>query len=396
MKYKAFFYSLLIAGWLSGCVTEYDAPVSNQLDNLLVVEGIITNGTTTISLSRSVGLSGDVQKSQPVDLARVWVENEAGLRFESSTVNNGQYTIPTGELDYSVRYRLRISLGGDEYETDFLEFRTTSPIEEINLYQKESGNPVQVRINTSGAEGQSPYYFWSYEEIWETHAHQMATHYLGIEGNYTDYYSYGYVTYTLNRRYQDFIQEYDTYSPYYICWKYDNSKSLLLGSNDKLTENRITNHVLYEVEPTDDRFSYLYYVKIKQYSLSEDAYNYFNNLKKNAEDIGSIFSPVPSEMRGNIVCTTNPDIPVIGYVEASETEIKERFIRSGETPYTKTHTCDILTGAGDIPETQLFDFYLFFYDQEASEQKWTNLPCIDCRSTGGTKIKPDFWPNDHI
>ena len=44
---------------LSACVTDYEPKGLEQVRDLLVVDGIITNGETTIKLRRSVGLTDD-------------------------------------------------------------------------------------------------------------------------------------------------------------------------------------------------------------------------------------------------------------------------------------------------------------------------------------------------
>ncbi|MCD8185817.1 MAG: DUF4249 domain-containing protein [Rikenellaceae bacterium] len=114
-------------------------------------------------------------------------------------------------------------------------------------------------------------------------------------------------------------------SPYYYCWSHDHSRTFLLGSSLKLTANRIENLSLAQFEPASLRFTLLYYVKVRQNSIRQAAYNYFSTLKENAESTGSIFGTVPSEMTGNISCSSDPVIPVIGYVEVSTTQWKEVF-----------------------------------------------------------------------
>lgn len=52
-----------------------------QVRDLLVVDGIITNGETTIKLRRSVGLTDDFTEDEFVNNAKVVVEREDGSCF---------------------------------------------------------------------------------------------------------------------------------------------------------------------------------------------------------------------------------------------------------------------------------------------------------------------------
>ena len=49
---------------LSACVTDYEPKGLEQVRDLLVVDGIITNGETTIKLRRSVGLTDDFTEDE--------------------------------------------------------------------------------------------------------------------------------------------------------------------------------------------------------------------------------------------------------------------------------------------------------------------------------------------
>ena len=53
-------------------------------------------------------------------------------------------------------------------------------------------------------------------------------------------------------------------------------------------------------------------------------------MKKNTEDIGSFFGPLPSELKGNIHCLTNPEEPVIGFVTSSAATQKRIFIDASQ------------------------------------------------------------------
>jgi hypothetical protein len=72
-----------------------------------------------------------------------------------------------------------------------------------------------------------------------------------------------------------------------------------------------------------------YVVSLKVYSISPDVYNYYQSVGAQLNSNDQMFAPVPSQVKSNIRCTSNPDLPVTGVFEAtsSRTYIKAfRFI----------------------------------------------------------------------
>ncbi len=65
---------------------------------------------------------------------------------------------------------------------------------------------------------------------------------------------------------------------------------------------------------------------VKQYALSLEAYSFYTNLKKNTEQLGSIFDALPSEIEGNIHSDNNPSEPVIGYITVGSTTSQRIFV----------------------------------------------------------------------
>ncbi len=384
---------------LSSCITEYVPPTLDSGEGLLVVEGMICDPVTRIKLSRSVGIDSEGHPSgRGVDGAQVWIESERGERWESiEQQSSGEYVINIEQLQQQDRYRLRIRVDGQDYQSEFLSPQRTPPIDEID-FNAHNGS-LQVRLNVHGEGDQSPYYLWNYEETWEIHAHQYADYYMGLSPDSYSYISLGEAIQISQGSFTDLIWPYPNPSPFYYCWKYANSQEILLGTSERLQNNELRDYVLYNIDLSDDRISYLYRTRVTQYAISKDAYFYFTNQKKNTDDTGSIFSPIPSEMRGNIVCTTSPDTPVIGFVEVSQlVEREEYFQTGGNAPYINpNHICRVETKLDPIIEENLeFAFYLFRFEPRSGDASWTNIDCIDCRRLGGQKRRPDYWPNDHI
>ena len=138
---------------------------------------------------------------------------------------------------------------------------------------------------------------------------------------------------------------------------------------------------------------------MRQVALSENAYRFMEKMKKNTEELGSIFDPQPSELQGNIHCVTNPSEIVIGFVEVSEEKRKRIFIKRSEVPdWGYSPGCSTVEidnildsikkyGSGRLPtiagKTSPFGAILTFYAADPG--------CVDC-TLSGTNVKPPFWP----
>jgi hypothetical protein len=75
-----------------------------------------------------------------------------------------------------------------------------------------------------------------------------------------------------------------------------------------------------------------YSILVKQYALTPDAYSFYQNVKKNTEQLGSIFDAEPSQIGGNIHAVNDASEPVIGYVGVGATTSMRLFVYSKQLP----------------------------------------------------------------
>ena len=99
-----------------------------------------------------------------------------------------------------------------------------------------------------------------------------------------------------------------------------------------------------------------YYVEVEQYSISEEAFNFFDKINTISSIDGEIFDPPPLSVRGNIFNTNNPDEDVIGFFGAFSVKRKDIFIRRSMLSFIQGFTnpcgdCRLRSGAQvEIPE----------------------------------------------
>lgn len=386
MKKSFTYHFLVIAGWcvfFFGCITPYVHDEIESSSQVLIVDGVIANDTSLFTLSWSMNLNDEYHKTESIDNAEIVVECNDGSR-SSQTIYKGEgiYHILTGKLEKGKQYRVRIFAGGKEYESEFLEPLFTPDIDSVSWQQQRKGEPIRITVSTHDPENKSPYYNWSYKEIWEFKSELLAT------GTKIPTYING-ILYEVPFEY-DLLTSNNTY----YCWSNDSSKTYILENTEKLQENIISHKTLSVINPSDERISLLYYIEVKQNQIRKEAYTYYSNIQKNIENTGSIFAPIPGEIKGNIRCVTNDKTLAVGYVEVSTVSVAKCFFPELTKIYEPTLTAcgqSIIHGVA-----KLIDGYEWLtVTIHGSENSMAPANCVDC-TRRGTKNKPSFWPTEHL
>lgn len=138
---------------------------------------------------------------------------------------------------------------------------------------------------------------------------------------------------------------------------------------------------------------------VTQYALDSSAYNFWNALKANTENVGTLFDPQPNQNKGNIHCVNDTTERVIGYIGAGSTQQYRLFISNSSMPsdWNQEQNCSYLE-VPPIKDSIVFYFTSGFDPIDVHTQGITILgyygassTCVDCTLTG-SPIKPSFWP----
>ena len=374
MKIKYLIYFIVITQLPGlGCVEKYDPPVTRADKNFLVVDGYINNGTdsTIIKLSRTRNL-GDTVSAVPELNARLVVEKDGAFYFQLQELGGGRYAHPGQLLDNSSKYRVRItSAQGKEYLSDEVSVVQTPPIDSISLIPRADG--VTFAVNTHDPKNNTRYYRWEYEETWE----YLSNYFSGLE----------YINGSIGNRPPE--------REIHVCYRAQKSTLIFLGTSASLANDIIYQSPLLTVPRNSIRISVKYSLLVKQYALTREAFNYWQNLKKTTEQLGSIFDVQPSQIGGNIHCLSDTTEPVLGFISASSMQEKRIFVVPADVDPWKypPDICEMRI----IPPDSMHIYFVDrgwipinivgFGDLQASPGI-----CADCRLKGGTTVKPDFWP----
>ena len=275
------------------CKKPFTPPAIQAPNNYLVVSGVIDAGpdSTFIKLSRTIQLSSKTSNN-PVSNALVTVESDQNTSYPLMETRPGIYASAGLNLDNTRKYRLRIKTTDKEYASDYSAVVNSPPIDSIS-YKIDVASGLTVYANTHDPKNGTRFYRWEYQETWIIKSH---------------YYSY-------------WASNGDTVLPrdlihdnIYTCWKNDTSSNVVLGSSAALKNDVIFENPITFIPSNSEKFTLEYSILVKQYGLTSNAYNFWTNLKKNTEQLGSIFDAQPSENQGNIHCVTTPSEPVVGFV----------------------------------------------------------------------------------
>lgn len=402
---------LVLAASVSSCIYDFNPDLSGE-DGYLVIEGDIALGEVS---SFRIHLSSrlDTWQSERVDIHRFVVEASDGSIYEGMG-HSEYYSVDMREADPSLQYRIVLNAvlpsdyGAGEvrprrYVSSWSSLVEPAAIDSLSYSINERGTEMAIRVSTHSPE-RLGFYRWTAEETWEYRSDCYAFYYFMPAGT----------------RYKDGVVSKDTVAAFengeniYYCWTSDSRSQLMTGSTEALTEDRLVNYQIYTLANTDWRVSYVYGVEVRQTRISEEAFRYWEALKRNTTDVGGLFSPEPSELRGNIVNESDEKEMVLGYVSVVKPVTRRlfvddrinRFYREKWEPLPEPFVpargdWGKLYKQGFVPTT--------YHDPEAfgsnipevifgvnDEYYWRPVRCVDCRLKGGTKNKPEWWPTPEI
>jgi hypothetical protein len=393
---RLFFLLLtLVAMLFLSCKQAYTPPAITSPDSYLVVEGVINNSSdsTIFKLSYTVNIASKVTTS-PVLNAKIAVQGDQNTIYPLTEGTNGKYFITNLNLDTIHKYRLIITTANNkQYYSDYVQVLNSPPIDSV--YYTISNNILNINTATHDVSNTIKFFRYDYKETYI------------IQSPYFSYFKSNGDT-VLNR---DLVND-----NVYKCWRSDTSSVVVLSSTAKLKQSLLINNIITSFPQNSEKVGYRYSILVNQYAMSTDAYNFWTNLKKNTEKLGSIFDAQPSQINGNIHCLTNPTETVIGYISVGSVATKRIYIDHQQLPLTATafpyESC--------IVDSLLYRFYpppdhikyenqideFINYNKEKLQilipldailsgsqiigYTATTPYCADC-TLRGTNRKPDFW-----
>jgi Domain of unknown function (DUF4249) len=362
---------------MTSCIEKFTIPSSISSVRLLVIDGFLDIGQKTCSVTLSRSQSIDQPNQFVPELsARVLLESESGDSYEIIELGNGKYFKQVSLVSENLRYRIKIVSSDNKiYQSDYVFPQVTPPID--NLIWRQDDQSLKINLFAKGELKSSQYFEWTYEETWQ------------YESAYFSLYDYNYQTKTVDKRKDDV----------FTCWKSKYSSEILTLSTSDLSQNVVADYTLVTIPKSSSKILKKYSILAKQKSITKDRYDYLEQLKRNSENLGTPFDPLPSQVTGNFRCVSNQDEYVIGWFFSSSIQEKRLFVDQFELPislraFANYDSCKTFILFNEqVPFYKGNDLIIGIYGQGDVDLGYVigKNTCVDCRLSGGTIVRPSFW-----
>lgn len=386
------FLVLGLAG-VSSCVYPFEAELEGESGTFVIEGDILIGEMMSVKLSYTAPI-GNPHEAPAPGRGQVWVEDDKGGVYQGTITNPifpaGEYNIDMRNADPDLKYRLRVNNQdtGDEYASSWQPVLRAPQIDSLSYILDEKRSQLNVALSMHSQSGS--YFKWSYREDWEYTSYYYATlEYIPANRYYYNSTGYGTVQSMFPRN-------------MFYCWNSDVSSEIMLFSTESQTEDRFVDLEFHTIPRDNQRLSILYHIDVELEPISRDAYLYWDNIRNNSEYNGNLFAPNPSEMVGNIRCLNDTTQMAIGFINVAERDTKGMFYDNGIERFYKAepkYPQDPLEVSDQKQWMTLYNQGYLPYDYKdpafPSVTLWALKYLVDCTCSGGTKMKPSYWPNTH-
>jgi len=398
-KRHILFFCLAVVAVVGSCVYDFDPQIDGEGGYLIVDGNIVVGEVSQIRLSYSWSLVDTLATKDETRMAilyhsKLHVEDDRGGRYESmsdatssgsSVSGGGAYAyFDMREADPSRQYRLVIENSQGTYASAWASVFSPGQIDSLSFSISQDLSTMSIRVSSHTAGTDPSYYRWQVNETWEYHAESDAM--------------YKYI-YTGDEEGE--VVPLPPEESTYRCWTGGSRSEIMTATTEDLTEDRLVDHQLYSIGNHDERVSVVYKTEVLQMRIPEEAYRYWVQMDKNEQDVGGLFSPEPSELRGNVANLDHPEELVLGYVGVMGVTRAEMYISNAWTRFYRRSfvpqpALDTLRTPAEFLEAYdkgrrpAYDVYDDFGNWLGYE--WWPSNCLDCRLKGGTTHRPPEWP----
>ena len=384
MRFKDLQFLFVAIFLFAGCREPFEPEIENVQGGVLVVEGYLdSNGLKSVlSLSRTAPISGAVSII-PEPGALVSLISDSGQLVKLTEQKDGKYLFQQN-IPENQSYRLEILLrNGEKYFSDPMIPIISPDILDAGYVRDEVG--VEVFLTTQGNE-MADDFLWTFEETWIFRP-VIRTPYI----------------YRNNTKVVELRKEEEKID---LCYKSETNPDLLLETSSRFEDQVVFRQTITEIPQGDERLMERYSILISQKAIDQQAVEFWETLKRNTDDIGSIFSPLPSVISGNLHLEGDEDQPVVGYVSMGVIKQTRIYINQKDViPWgfndPKFDDCSISEQPIFIGSPQYFsDFGTGAVLPARALMEGTSIVayytsprrCSDCTLNANRK-KPDFWEN---
>ncbi len=382
-RFRFFWWCILLI-FTTSCIDPYWPELDSKYTSALVVEGKISNkpGPYEVKVSRSSSV--DNPRINPLSGCQVVISDDRGNSEELMEHAIGIYRTAADGIRGIVGHSYKISIVTAEgiiYESAYEQMAMPTEIDSIYTAIEYSPHPHYDRnitgfrfyLNTKISEQDTNYYKWDLECTYK----------------YTANYRIKYI----------FDGEMHPFSPsdsLYTCYKTLQIPESFTYNTSKLSTPQVIGFPLHLVTTETKELSMRYSLIARQYSIAENAYQYWSKLKVMAEEQGALYTKLPFQIRSNVYRLDDTDEPVLGYFLVAGLSEKRIFMdRPKAVDFYYPDSCNLYPVDVNLLYIHIDQWPLLFPAQiagDAQQPAWVDYQwCVDCTQLGGVLEFPDFW-----
>jgi hypothetical protein len=364
---------------LTSCVDEY-WPEVGKYENLLVVEGGITNevGPYTIKISKSSPI--DSSNYIPYPNCNITISDDIGRLENLVEINEGEYVTSFGGIQGEIgrKYKITISTPDSKtYESDYEELIKPVLIERVY---------AEIEYHDDGAYDHT---LAGYQFYLDTETSTDTNFYLWqMEATFHFQSDFGIRWYFDGR-----VRPFNPSDSLFNCWTNYKINDLYTFNTTSLLNDQLLKFPLNYVNTEGKHLTKKYSLLVKQNTISKKAFQFWDAIKEQNSDQGSLYSHQPYQIKGNIRNIDDDEEPVLGYFMVNGVDSKRIFVDRIDAPFYYTK-CTINDGSykayAEIGWTDplYYPVYVILYENRRAVP---GQPCVDCRQKNGSINKPEFW-----
>lgn len=362
------------------CITQFYPDITGQ-EAFLVIEGMVSDDPavgTVVKLSWSMPVTGAKPQIEAATGFTGYIMDDLDGYYSLYQAEPGIYrTALIGTVGRKYKLHLNSSASGGLYQPYNHSFESypveMKPVPEIDsvYYEKvwidntgvydKSYEGCQIYVSTSDEENNCRFFRWDYDETWMIR-----------------------LPFSL------------AINP--VCYVSAKSEDVNVKSTAGLSQSVVSRYPLTFISNATDRLKEKYSINVKQYSMSEEEFIYWEKIKAVSKDVGGLYDVTPASIPNNIMCIDDPAIQTLGYFSVSSVKTKriyiQEFFRGQLNRYLDCVHDTLKSCKPAIPNLNISVWELDRDPMCPNMGTWTTITyskgCADC-TTRGTTIRPSFW-----
>jgi hypothetical protein len=387
---KAIIYLILgaIMLFFTACIERYYPEEDELRTGTLVINAHLTNvpGEQVVEISRSAPLINPSFDPVSGCLAEV-IREDGELRiFSESDPGYYRADLDASFLEIGQAYMLHvITPDGQEYESAFDKLRPVPAIDslyyevEFRDFNSESDTVSGIRFFCDFTYDDQAYEYirWDLTETYEFHNPDMTGFILDVDFRMKE------------------LSDTANYKVCYITNELSTIHSMSLATLDFGIYIRKPFTFVPNIQQAQ-KLHHKYSLLVKQYSLGEEAFHYWNELKKTSQEQGWLFDRQPALLKSNIHNVNDESEIILGFFSMSSMEQRRAFAVKPEgldLSLYEWYCFPVPKGPpGPLSREDLPKYFALAWKDGESSFAEVNKHCVDCRAyKNSTHIKPDFW-----